>query len=155
MAGRTVGCLRRLNRENAMQKKPFSDPEIQSILEGPVTAVLATINPDGSPLATPMWYVHDASGIGMVSVDALQKIRNLRSDPRVSVVVESVAADGPQCVIVQGRVEFLDTQSDRSSLGAAFVDKYGENIEKRWGGRAVPDDRALFRVHPRRVKLWG
>jgi len=138
-----------------MKEKPYSDHEVQQALDGPSTAVLATINPDGSPLATPMWYVHDASGIGMVSVDGLQKIYNLKRDPRVSVVVETKAASGLQCVIVQGTVEFLDSTADRGALGASFVEKYGESIEKRWGGSVVPDDRALFRIHPRRVKLWG
>ena len=138
-----------------MQERPFSDPEVQQALDGPVTAVLATINPDGSPLATPMWYVHDANGIGMVSIDGLQKIRNLHRDPRVSVVVETGAGADLQCVIVQGTVEFLDAPPDRAALGASFVGKYGESIEKRWGGRAVPHDRALFRIDPGRVKLWG
>jgi PPOX class probable F420-dependent enzyme len=138
-----------------MNEKPFSDKVVQQALEGPVTAVLATVNPDGSPLATPMWYVHDANGIGMVSIDGLQKIRNLHREPRVSVVVETGASTGLQCVIVQGTIEFLDATSDRATLGASFVDKYGESIEKRWGGRAVPADRALFRIHPERVKLWG
>lgn len=138
-----------------MREKRFSDPDVQQALEGRVTAVLATINPDGSPLATPMWYVHDASGIGMVSIDGLQKVRNLHRDPRVSVVVETGAATGLQCVIVQGTVEFLDAPSERAALGASFVDKYGASIEKRWGGRAVPPDRALFRIVARRVKLWG
>jgi PPOX class probable F420-dependent enzyme len=138
-----------------MQEKPFSDQEVQQALDGPATVVLATINPDGSPLATPMWYVHDADGIGMVSVDGLQKIRNLARDPRVSVVVETHATGGLQCVIVQGTVAFLDSAADRETLGAAFVEKYGESIEKRWGGAVVPEDRALFRIHPSRVKLWG
>jgi len=74
---------------------------------------------------------------------------------RASVVVETGTAVGLQCVIVQGTVEFLDAASDRVTLGASFVDKYGQNIEKRWGGRAVPHDRVLFRIHPTRVKLWG
>lgn len=138
-----------------MREKRFADPDVQQALEGRVTAVLATINPDGSPLATPMWYVHDTSGIGMVSIDGLQKVRNLHRDPRVSVVVETGAATGLQCVIVQGTVEFLDAPSERAALGASFVDKYGTSIEKRWGGRAVPPDRALFRIVARRVKLWG
>ena len=84
-----------------------------------------------------------------------KKIRNLRRDPRVSIVVETGAAIGLQCVIVQGTVEFLDAPSDRATLGAAFVDKYGESIEKRWNGPAVPHDRVLFRILPTRVKLWG
>jgi PPOX class probable F420-dependent enzyme len=138
-----------------MQERPFSDDEVQRALDGPATVVLATINPDGSPLATPMWFVHDADGLGMVSVDGLQKIRNLHRDPRVSVVVETRASSGLQCVIVQGAVAFLDSAADRRSLGAAFVEKYGESIEKRWGGPVVPSDRALFRILPRRVKLWG
>lgn len=138
-----------------MREKRFADPDVQQALEGRVTAVLATINPDGSPLATPMWYVHDTSGIGMVSIDGLQKVRNLHRDPRVSVVVETGAATGLQCVIVQGTVEFLDAPSERAALGASFMDKYGASIEKRWGGRAVPPDRALFHIVARRVKLWG
>ena len=138
-----------------MQEVAFSSPEAQERLAGPATAVIATINPNGAPLATPMWYVHDPSGIGMVSVDGLQKIRNLKRDPRVSVVVETRAPSGLQCVIVQGTAEFLESTADRGALGAAFVEKYGEGIEKRWGGAVVPDDRALFRIHPRRVKLWG
>jgi PPOX class probable F420-dependent enzyme len=138
-----------------MLEEPFQSAKVQRAMEGPLTAVLATINPDGSPLATPMWYVHDASGMGMVSIDGLQKIHNLRRDPRVSVVVEADSADGPQCIIVQGSVEFLNSPSDRATLGAAFVGKYGEKIEKRWGGSAVPRDRVLFRIRPSRVKLWG
>lgn len=138
-----------------MQEESFADPAVQKALEGPATAVLATVNPDGSPLATPMWYVHDASGFGMVSEDGLQKIHNLRRDPRVSIVVEIDRGGGPQCIIIQGTVEFLDSVADRRALGASFVEKYGESIEKRWGGRAVPDDRVLFRVHPRRTKRWG
>lgn len=78
-----------------------------------------------------MWYVHDTNGIVMVSIDELQKIHNLRRDPRVSVVVETDAVDGPQCIIVQGCAEFLDSTSDRAAHGAAFVTKYGEKIEKR------------------------
>jgi PPOX class probable F420-dependent enzyme len=138
-----------------MVEEPYSDAKVQRAIEASVTAVLATINPDGTPLATPMWYVPDASGIGMVSIDGLQKIHNLRRDPRVSVVVECHADGGPQCVIIQGTVEFLDSASDRAALGAAFVDKYGEKIEKRWGGSSVPRDRVLFRILPGRVKLWG
>ena len=148
-------ALRRVHPDNTMQERLFSDAQVQKALDKPVTAVLATINPNGSPLATPMWYVHDERGIGMVSVDGLQKVRNLRRDPRVSMVVETGAHTGVQCIIVQGTVEFLDAPRDRAALGAAFVDKYGESVEQRWNGRTVPPDRVLFRIHPQRVKLWG
>ena len=50
-----------------MLEAPFSNDKVQQALDGPVTAVLATINADGSPLATPMWFVHDADSVGMFS----------------------------------------------------------------------------------------
>lgn len=138
-----------------MKEVTFSHGDVQEALEKPTTAVLATINPDGSPLATPMWFVRDDHCMVMVSPDGLQKVRNIRRDPRVSVVVETGAASGLQCVIVQGTVEFLDDDGDRAAFGALLVSKYGRDVEKRWGGRAVPRDRVLFRIQPRRVKLWG
>ena len=73
----------------------------------------------------------------------------------MSIVVETGAPSGLQCVIMQGTVEFLDEADDRAATGAAFVAKYGESIARRWNGSAVPDDRVLFRIHPTRVKLWG
>ena len=138
-----------------MKEVPFSHSEVQKALEKPSTAVLATINRDGSPLATPMWFVRDEHGIVMVSPEGLQKVRNMRRDPRVSVVVETGAGTGLQCVIVQGSIEFLDDDGERAAFGALLVAKYGRDMENRWRGRAVPHDRVLFRIEPRRVKLWG
>ena len=70
----------------------------------------------------------------------------------VAVRVDSLLS---RILIVQGTVEFLRAPSDRAALGASFIDKYGTRIEKRWGGRAVPEDRALFRITARRVMLYA
>ena len=47
----------------------------------------------------------------MLSVEDTQKVRNLRRDPRVSVVAETAEPGGGDVrgVIVQGRAEFLDS----------------------------------------------
>ena len=78
---------------------------VQAFLAAREVAVLATLNPDGSPLAMPMWFLADAEAIIMLSVDGLAKVRNLRADPRVSVVAEAGERGNIRGVAVQGRGE--------------------------------------------------
>ena len=138
-----------------MKEIEFDSKLVQEYLTGKEIGVLATSNPDGSPLAMPMWFIHDSDGLALVSQADDMKVRNMRRDPRVGFVVESGNGDSIACIIVQGSVTFLANESDRSRVGARFIDKYGVHMEKRWNGRSVPESRALFLIQPRRVKLWG
>ena len=133
----------------------FSSKLVQDYLNEKEVGVLATINPDGSPLAMPMWFVRDSDSLALVSQADDMKIRNLHRDPRVGFVVESGSGDTIACIILQGSARFLTSESDRSQVGTRFIDKYGTQMVERWNGRSVPESRALFRIEPRRVKVWG
>jgi general stress protein 26 len=74
----------------------FNDPRIQRYLATKDIVVLGTINPDGSPLVTAMWFLHDPAALTLISVDDLQKVRNLRRDPRLHIVAESGARVPPR-----------------------------------------------------------
>jgi len=130
--------------------------EIQRFLAGRYIAVLATVQPDGSPLAMPMWFLPDASVITMLSVDDLQKVKNLHRDPRACVTVETSAANGSEGrgVIVVGRAEFLSEGGERRALVERFHARYPE-LRKHWGGLPMPANRVMFRIVPSRVSSWG
>jgi PPOX class probable F420-dependent enzyme len=130
--------------------------EIQKFLAGRYIAVLATVQPDGSPLAMPMWFLPDPSVITMLSVDNLQKVKNLRRDPRACVTVETSAANGSdgRGVIVAGRAEFLSDGPERRALVERFHARYPE-LRKHWGGLPMPTSRVMFRITPQRVGSWG
>ena len=131
-------------------------PRIQRFLGTKEVIVLATVQRDGSPLAMPMWFWHDRATLTMISVADTQKVRNLRRDPRVCVVAESVSASGAICgVTVQGRVEFLDDGPERRALAARLLTKYEPRLERLWGGREMPPNRVMFRITPTHVKDWG
>ena len=70
----------------------LDDARIQTFLATKDVVVLATVQADGSPLAMAMWFLHDPAALIMISVAETQKVRNLRRDPRVSVVAEAVVA---------------------------------------------------------------
>ena len=133
----------------------LAEPRIQRFLGTKDVIVLATIQRDGSPLAMPMWFLPDAESLVMISVADTQKVRNLRRDPRVCVVAESVAAGGICGVTVQGRAEFLADGPDRRALIARLLTKYHPRLEGLWGGREMPPNRVMFRITPTHVKDWG
>ena len=134
----------------------FDDPRTQQYLSTKDIVVLATINPDGTPLITPMWFLHDPSALVLISVDGLQKVRNLRRDPRLHIVAESGArGDDIKGVAVRGRAQFLPESAERRALATRLLDKYHPHLERFWSGRAMPANRVMFRVTPAQVHTWG
>ena len=94
-----------------MSDRRFGDTDIQAVLDGKDVVVLATLTPSGSPLAMPMWFVHDEHSLVMVSAPGLAKIRNLQRDPRVSVVAEGGDRAAPHGLVLTGSVIFFDGQN--------------------------------------------
>ncbi len=133
----------------------LDDARIQTFLATKEVVLLATVQPDGAPLAMPMWFLHDPGSLTMISVDGLQKVRNLRRDPRVCVVAEAADAAGIRGVTVHGRAEFLEDTPERRTLAQRFLQKYDPRLEQLWGGRAMPANRVMFRIVPAKVRSWG
>ena len=137
-------------------KERLSDAPITRFLATKEVVVLATVSADGGPLGMPMWFLHDGDSLVMISVDGLSKVRNLRTDPRVSVVAE-VGTRGAAIknLVVQGRAEILGPTPERAGLVERFLARYHPDLEKLWGGRAMPADRVMFRIVPRHVRSRG
>ena len=133
----------------------LDDAKIQRFLATKEVAVLATVQPDGAPLAMAMWFLHGPATLTMISMDGLQKVRNLRRDPRVSVVAEAGGGGSDiRGVTVNGRAQFLDDGVERRALVEGFHAKY-PRLSALWGGRVMPANRVMFKIVPERIKSWG
>jgi PPOX class probable F420-dependent enzyme len=73
---------------------------VRAFLKEKRFAVLATINADGTPQQTIMWYELQGDEIMMNTRDGRVKSGNFRRDPRASICVE----DGYRGVTIQGTV---------------------------------------------------
>ena len=81
---------------------PLSEAAL-ALLDGKNYAVLATVNPDGSPQTSVMWVGRDGDDLLFSTVAGRVKHRNMSRDPRVSVTVID-SADQENYVELRGRV---------------------------------------------------
>ena len=80
----------------------LSQPTLR-LLDGRNYAVLATVNPDGSPQTSVVWIGRDGADLLMSTIEGRVKHRNMARDPRVSVTVID-SADPENYVELRGRV---------------------------------------------------
>ena len=73
------------------------------LADGKNYAVLATINPDGSPQTSVLWVGRDGNDLLFSTVAGRVKHRNMERDPRVSATVLD-SADPENYVELRGRV---------------------------------------------------
>jgi PPOX class probable F420-dependent enzyme len=132
------------------------DPTIQRFLSQKDVAVLSTLQQDGAPLAMPMWFLADSEYLYMLSLAQTRKVRNLRRDPRLCVVVESGTRGAEvRGVTIQGRAEFVERAEDIQPIVARMVHKYAPHLATLWGGTTMPSNRVLWRIIPTHVYSWG
>jgi PPOX class probable F420-dependent enzyme len=108
------------------------NPDVRSAVESTSIAHLATVMPDGSPHAVPLWIATRGEQIVFLTGPESQKARNLRRDPRVALSI--APADNPfEPVVVRGRVvEWLD-----GDAAWEIVDE----IAQKYLGQPYPRDR--------------
>jgi PPOX class probable F420-dependent enzyme len=81
---------------------PLSEATLR-LLDGRNYAVLATVNPDGSPQTSVLWVGRDGRDLLFSTVEGRVKHRNMKRDPRVSVTVLD-SSDPENYVELRGRV---------------------------------------------------
>jgi PPOX class probable F420-dependent enzyme len=119
------------------------------ILDEVNPAVLATINPDGSPQTSVVWVGRDADDLLISSAAGRRKDRNLARDPRVSLCVYD-RHDSEQYIEVRG-LGAVTADAGRQ-LAVSLAEKY----EGPGAGEAflqLPPEvvRIVIRITPRRV----
>ena len=106
---------------------PLNDA-VRRLLEDPNPAVLATTNPDGSPQTSVVWVGLDGDDLLISSAAGRRKERNLRRDPRASLIVYD-PADPQRYVEIRGRATVTE------DVGRALAVRLAEAYEGPGAGQ--------------------
>jgi PPOX class probable F420-dependent enzyme len=125
---------------------------IRAFLEQPHFAVMATINADGSPQLTVMWYdlIDDLVVLNMTR--GLVKERNLRRDPRLAICVE----DGPRYVTLSGRAEIIADRRVQEADVTRMATRYrGPRLGAQHWRDIADQDRLGIHMRVERLQVRG
>ncbi|MFN8590864.1 MAG: PPOX class F420-dependent oxidoreductase [Thermomicrobiales bacterium] len=126
---------------------------VREFLEEVRYSVLATVNADGSPQQTVMWYELRGDMVMMNTLRGRRKDRNLLRDTRASVCVE----DGQRYVTLAGRIEIVDDPATGQADIAALTRRYVGEAEAEEIVRTVfsQQERVSLLLHIEQVDAHG
>ncbi|MFB7505700.1 PPOX class F420-dependent oxidoreductase [Streptomyces broussonetiae] len=127
--------------------------DLKALLDQKVFIVVGTLQPDGSPQMSPVWVKRDGDDILFSTTVDRRKYKNLRHDPRVTIVVSPpeqpyayAEIRGTAELTTEGAPELIDELSMKYT-GKQYADF----------NPASKDDaaRVVVRVRPRKVVGQG
>jgi PPOX class probable F420-dependent enzyme len=144
-------------RQRRGRRIAMTPGERDEFLASHLTCRVATINADGSPHVTPVWFYWDGAAVWIYSITRSQRWTNLQRDPRVAVVMD----DGDEYfqlrgVEFRGEAEFVGEQP-RVGEPVAELEEVERRFAKRnsWEREWIYDQRhAWIRVRPAKEVSW-
>ncbi len=115
---------------------------LRYLLDSTAVAFVSTIGPYGEPQTTPLWFLHTDGAVRISLVEGRQKLRNLRRDPRMSLVVVDPARP-TRYLELRGRVDQFVPDPDRV-LEHRITAKYAP-VAPGDAAEDVQDDDGLMR----------
>jgi PPOX class probable F420-dependent enzyme len=119
---------------------------LRYLLDSAAVGFVSTIGPRGEPQTTPLWFLHADGAVWISLVEGRQKLRNLRRDPRISVVVADPARP-TRYVELRGRVDELLPDPDRA-LEQRIARRYAVSAPDG-AAEGRPDEDGLARYRTR------
>ncbi|MER6100279.1 PPOX class F420-dependent oxidoreductase [Streptomyces sp. NPDC001728] len=122
---------------------------VRALLDDVNPAVLATIQPDGSPQTSVVWVGRDGDDLLISSQEGRRKIKNIRADARVSLTVHD--RRDPELY-----AEIRGTATVAEDTGRALAVALAEKYEGEGGGQEYLDlppekVRVAVRITPTKV----
>lgn len=135
----------------------LSPEALQHCLDTAGTITFSTVNPNGTVHSVPVWYRYEGEAFWVITGTDQWKTRNLRRDPRVSLMllVEQVGSRPTEIALVYGRATIHELPAIELRERALWLwGRYGEDVAREYA-EALPDTGyCLLEVRPDKIVSW-
>ena len=139
----------------------MDDAEVDAFLRSNKTMILVSNGHNGHPHPMPMWFgIEDGGTIVMTTFRKSQKVKNIRNDPRVTLLVEAgLEYNELKSVMIYANAEVIDDLTEtnyvmlglakgRGEVSDAQMEAARANMEK------TASKRVVLRMTPTTVVSW-
>ena len=129
--------------------------EAQDLLAQSNHAIVAVNRAGDAPQVTPVWYLWDGDAFYVSTTDDRAKIRNIRHDPAIAMVVDDAGSSNYVAAYGQAQVIERD-QPDFDPLTRRIIGKYvpAEQQEQTLSWALAPG-RVVLKLRPDKVVVSG
>ncbi|MEV7615541.1 PPOX class F420-dependent oxidoreductase [Streptomyces sp. NPDC089799] len=122
---------------------------LKELLDSPVFVTIATVQPDGSPQVSPVWVKRDGDDVLISTTIGRRKEKNMRRDPRVTVLLQPF--DAPyEYAEIRGTAE-LTTDGGQELIDELSVKYTGKKYREFNPAAADDAPRVVVRISPRKI----
>ncbi|WP_411103573.1 PPOX class F420-dependent oxidoreductase [Streptomyces sp. cmx-4-9] len=122
---------------------------VRALLDAPHPAVLATLNPDGSPQSSVVWVSRDGDEVLISTERGRRKERNISRDGRVGLTVFDLA---DPFLYVEIRGTATVTEDTGRAVAVRIAEEYaGPGAGKEYADAPPQDVRVVVRITPAKV----
>ena len=107
----------------------------------------ATTGKDGSPHVTPLWMIYEDGRFVMTTRETTVKVRNVRRDPRVAVLVD----EGTLYVMAKGRARVANDRDTAKDTEKLAIKALGEEAGPKRAKEIMKIKHVSIEVMPERV----
>ena len=136
----------------------MTDEEQRAFIESRKSLQVATLNADGTPHLTTLWFGIVDDQIVFETFTKSQKIVNLRRDPRIAVLLEDgVEYDQLRGVSINGRADLVDDPDQVARYAEAVVRKNNPEVPADMipeAAKQLAKKRTVVIVRPERIASW-
>jgi len=131
----------------------MTQEEVQAFLARPLIARLATVRANGTPQVVPMWFLYEDGVMYMSTRTNAAKVKHLRANPRVAVVVDVMEAPRKNKVVTLEGAAEVQTTGVKEMTTKIYQKYMGKE------GAATPDaqqsintPRVVLKIAPKKIE---
>jgi PPOX class probable F420-dependent enzyme len=132
----------------------MTPPEIRTFLQRPMTGVVSTLQPDGSPHAVPVWFRFDDERVNIWTSRERRWVRNLEADGRCSFTVQEQGKPFA-AVTLRGHARVATEEDwiaqEIRAIAARYIDKRA--MEEYIA--AYPELQTIVSIYAGKIVAWG
>ena len=136
----------------------MSAEEVEALLDSSKSLIVATLDKEGAPHLTVLWFARQGDTILFETYGSSQKVINLRRDARISVLCEQGETyQELRGVSIQGSAEIVDSGPRFEELMSLIVEHNSPGLPREMlAGHvaAMMQKRVVVAVQPRKVISW-
>lgn len=136
----------------------MTDGELWPFIESRKSLQVATLNRDGTPQLTTLWFAVVDGAIVFETFTKSQKIVNLKRDPRIAVLVEDGSTYNElRGVSINGHADLVDDAAEVERYAAHIIRRNNPEVPEEMvpqAAKMMAQKRTVVVVRPARIASW-